>query len=687
MIPEKDEELNGSERNAEDENNQFASGSMEEAEIRDESDADDGVSDSSESVVQEEFPEAFDELSDDNLIADLEALADELQVSSETEQAAADEDFLPAEEEETVPEDFSPKEIAADGDFSSLEAEATAPEDFSTEEEATAPEDFLPEGEEPAPEDFSPEGEEPAPEDFSPEEEATAPEDFSPEGEEPAPEDFSTEEEATAPDDADLLTIEINDLVDELQEKNQEKLGDSRSEEETKMSSDELLQLAEELANEHTEPDDEGFAENMISENNDSDQAIAQDDATDRSEPDSGTSELDSLAMVMNAENGEADSFTCDEEEESERDDPVTEYVELDSLAKSINGEKEETVPFIDDDDDDVKVYVGKKESADSHTEDDGVPLPFADNAYDDAEQLEKTIVNIPLRETPAEVNITGEGDFGQTSVFDPVRPQPAYGEAGGRTHDDKKTKKNRHGLFRGLSLIAGLLIAVVFLSWLLSSVAFNVMGADDTASAEEYNYSTTSTIVKPFNDEQPEPVVVPAFTAEKLRSGDTGDMVDAVQRTLASLGYLSQENVSGVYDSATEKAVMQFQKANYLDPTGEVDSRTYELIFDANATVPTTRTTDLPTTTEAETTATSTVTQSTSASLESTTSSTTAQTAKTTTTASAVPTKSTESTEKTETEPTKPTTETPSSQEETTVPMTTGTTAVADDNNDDAVG
>ena len=665
MIPEKDEELNGSERNAEDENNQFASGSMEEAEIRDESDADDGVSDSSESVVQEEFPEAFDELSDDNLIADLEALADELQVSSETEQAAADEDFLPAEEEETVPEDFS------------TEGEEPAPEDFSTGEEATAPEDFLPEGEEPAPEDFS-----------SLQGEATAPEDFSSlQGEATAPEDFSTEEEATAPDDADLLTIEINDLVDELQEKNQEKLGDSRSEEETKMSSDELLQLAEELANEHTEPDDEGFAENMISENNDSDQAIAQDDATDRSEPDSGTSELDSLAMVMNAENGEADSFTCDEEEESEKDNPVTEYVELDSLAKSINGEKEETVPFIDDDDDDVQVYVGKKESADSHTEDDGVPLPFADNAYDDAEQLEKTIVNIPLRETPAEVNITGEGDFGQTSVFDPVRPQPAYGEAGGRTHDDKKTKKNRHGLFRGLSLIAGLLIAVVFLSWLLSSVAFNVMGADDTASAEEYNYSTTSTIVKPFNDEQPEPVVVPAFTAEKLRSGDTGDMVDAVQRTLASLGYLSQENVSGVYDSATEKAVMQFQKANYLDPTGEVDSRTYELIFDANATVPTTRTTDLPTTTEAETTATSTVTQSTSASLESTTSSTTAQTAKTTTTASAVPTKSTESTEKTETEPTKPTTETPSSQEETTVPMTTGTNAVADDNNDGAVG
>ena len=78
--------------------------------------------------------------------------------------------------------------------------------------------------------------------------------------------------------------------------------------------------------------------------------------------------------------------------------------------------------------------------------------------------------------------------------------------------------------------------------------------------------------------------------------------MVFAVQKTLSSLGYLPAEKVTGKYDDDTKNAVKQFQKANYLDVTGEVNKDTYDLIFDTNATAPTTKTTDLPTTTEAET-------------------------------------------------------------------------------------
>ena len=152
----------------------------------------------------------------------------------------------------------------------------------------------------------------------------------------------------------------------------------------------------------------------------------------------------------------------------------------------------------------------------------------------------------------------------------------------------------------------------------------------------------------------------MPEFTAEKLTIGDTGAMVDAVQKTLASLGYLSQDKLSGQYDNATKKAVIQFQKANYLEATGVVDKATYSLIFDANATAPTTRTTDLPSTTGTETSATESPSQTVTSAEESTTASASAEETKPTaasltetsqsesTTASSLVQSETETTEKT---------------------------------------
>ena len=62
---------NNNELNAKNENGQPTDGLTEEAVMTVESVAD--------NAFREEFPEGFDELSDEDLIADLEALADELQ--------------------------------------------------------------------------------------------------------------------------------------------------------------------------------------------------------------------------------------------------------------------------------------------------------------------------------------------------------------------------------------------------------------------------------------------------------------------------------------------------------------------------------------------------------------------------------------------------------------------------------
>ena len=333
----------------------------------------------------------------------------------------------------------------------------------------------------------------------------------------------------------------------------QEAFSDNSEAAEEEISAEELWHIADELA----ENDSLSISE------------PAEDDTMEFEPSDNGGEiELNALASAMSAQNLEAKSFIDDDE-----DDDVKVFVK-----------KSETEKPSVEEDDDVKVFVtgGDCEPSGAESDDDGVDISAQ------------------------------EQDIGHTNVFQPVRPEPTYGEAGSYSSyygdDDASAlrRKKRYSFFRGVKQIAGLLVIVAGIAWLLSFVAFSVMGENDTVSAEEYDYSTTSTIIKPFNDDQePEPIIVPEFTAEKLTEGDTGDMVDAVQKTLASLGYLSQSNVSGTYDKATRTAVMQFQKANFLEITGEVDKTTYSLIFDSNATAPTTRTTDLPTTTETETSAT----------------------------------------------------------------------------------
>lgn len=60
------------------------------------------------------------------------------------------------------------------------------------------------------------------------------------------------------------------------------------------------------------------------------------------------------------------------------------------------------------------------------------------------------------------------------------------------------------------------------------------------------------------------------------LKYGDRGDAVKALQQKLVSLGYLSG-NADGIYGSATEKAVSEFQSKSSLTVTGCADTATVE--------------------------------------------------------------------------------------------------------------
>ena len=541
-----------------------------------------------ENTVTDEYPLGFDELPDDDLSAALEALADELQEhsSSSGEQAEEDqpEDNVSYEEptkeefseEEQVEDEVSGEEPTEDEAFDEEPTENEVSDEEPTEDEAFDEEPTEDEvsDEEPTEDEVS--DEEPTEDEVSDEE----PTEEEVSDEEPTEDEVSveepTEEEVSDEEPTEeKLTDRINDLVDELQEK----IPEAGTDEADVVSTDDLLLIADELSDNETSECDVS-------------------DTSESEAPDPIASELNALADVMNTENDEADSFYDAESNGNNASESVIveesigsvpSYAESVDLSQVMNTQNDEAASFIadnmEDEDEDIKVFVKKaekpkaSESSSFNLPEENVPAP---------EPFDKTIVNIPLSAIAAEELESVPEDIGQTSVFEPVRPQPTYGEAGGKhtayaENGSGRRSKKKYGFFRGFALIAGLFAAVVCIAWLLSVVAFSAMGEEDTVSAEEYDYSTTSTIIKPFNDDQePEPIVVPEFTAEKLTIGDTGDMVDAVQKTLASLGYLAQNKVSGTYDTATKKAVTQFQKANFLEATGEVDKETYALIFDA---------------------------------------------------------------------------------------------------------
>lgn len=60
----------------------------------------------------------------------------------------------------------------------------------------------------------------------------------------------------------------------------------------------------------------------------------------------------------------------------------------------------------------------------------------------------------------------------------------------------------------------------------------------------------------------------------EPLKEGDTGDQVVDIQKKLKNIDFYKTE-ITSIYDQDTVNAVINFQKANGIEPTGIVDSAT----------------------------------------------------------------------------------------------------------------
>ena len=99
---------------------------------------------------------------------------------------------------------------------------------------------------------------------------------------------------------------------------------------------------------------------------------------------------------------------------------------------------------------------------------------------------------------------------------------------------------------------------------------------SDDAINAED---GTTEEITP-----SPTPMATPSRT---LRLGYTGEDVKLLQSRLIELGYLNS-TASGIFDSATQKAVKAFQLTNGLSVDGVAGTKTYAKLFSDKALEPT---------------------------------------------------------------------------------------------------
>ncbi|MBE5804051.1 MAG: hypothetical protein E7316_06010 [Clostridiales bacterium] len=117
-------------------------------------------------------------------------------------------------------------------------------------------------------------------------------------------------------------------------------------------------------------------------------------------------------------------------------------------------------------------------------------------------------------------------------------------------------------------------------------------IGYEQGVAETESRYGINTAEPDGKNDGQEEPVLF----SRSVNNGTTqapSEEVKKIQARLIALGYL-KDQADGVYGSKTENAVKQFQSANGLPETGEVDKKTYDMLFSDEEPVLLTTHTDL---------------------------------------------------------------------------------------------
>ena len=99
----------------------------------------------------------------------------------------------------------------------------------------------------------------------------------------------------------------------------------------------------------------------------------------------------------------------------------------------------------------------------------------------------------------------------------------------------------------------------------------------DETIEGEPLDPSDAALAILPEDDN--------ADDADTIDEGGLNDLqIQKLQRWLRQLGYLTDDQLTGQYDEATEAAIARFQSENDLTATETCDSATYRLIYESYA-------------------------------------------------------------------------------------------------------
>lgn len=126
---------------------------------------------------------------------------------------------------------------------------------------------------------------------------------------------------------------------------------------------------------------------------------------------------------------------------------------------------------------------------------------------------------------------------------------------------------------------------------WMKINVPWGGYGIHGTDNPSSIGTAASHGCVRMYNEDvnelydivplgTPVRIVGATFTGRILRPGvEPGEDIAEVQRILQMLGYY-RGSITGEYDSATEQAVMDFQRDFGLTPDGVVGPKTYEVLF-----------------------------------------------------------------------------------------------------------
>ena len=128
---------------------------------------------------------------------------------------------------------------------------------------------------------------------------------------------------------------------------------------------------------------------------------------------------------------------------------------------------------------------------------------------------------------------------------------------------------------------IAGVIILVI----LAVALGFMLSRLFPTIGEVQREMSLTPTPLPEVPDNVMEVTPDPAAPTPEpvLRTGSRGEDVKTLQSRLYDLGYYSGE-IDGQFGAGTKAAVIDFQKANGLDPDGMAGSETKALLYSVEA-------------------------------------------------------------------------------------------------------